>query len=97
MNRTLIAIALVTTLQTALAQENLSREETLKYAFLVSLDLPQLTGTPLATDVDVTVGCAVPPPLRAVFRSAAKTCSTMRVGRSMPVKSNAWLRRWLRA
>ncbi len=53
MNKTLIAITLVTTLQTALAQENLSREETLKYAFLVSLDLPQLTGTPLATDVDV--------------------------------------------
>jgi len=53
MKKTLIALTLVTTLQTALAQEYLSREETLKYAFLVSLNLPQLTGTPLATDVDV--------------------------------------------
>ena len=53
MKTALIALTLVTTLQAGMAQEHLSREETLKYAFLVSLDLPRLTGTPLATDVDV--------------------------------------------
>lgn len=53
MKKTLIALSLVATLHAALAQEYLSREETLKYAFFASLDLRQLTGTPLPTDVDV--------------------------------------------
>jgi len=53
MKKTLIALTLLTTLQAGLAQEHLSRTETLKYAFLVSQDLAQLTGTPIDTDVDL--------------------------------------------
>jgi hypothetical protein len=53
MKNGLIALTLVTTLQAVVAQEHLSRAETLKFAFLVSQDLTQLTGTPIATDVDV--------------------------------------------
>jgi hypothetical protein len=49
----LTALTLLSTLPFANAQERLSREETLKYAFAVSLDLKQLTGTPIPTDVDV--------------------------------------------
>jgi len=53
LKRTLICLSLVTGLQLASAQERLSREETLKYAFLVSADLKQLQGTPIPTDVDL--------------------------------------------
>jgi hypothetical protein len=35
------------------AQEQLSREEALKYAFAVTVNLDQLQGTPIPTDVDV--------------------------------------------
>ena len=53
MNRTLIALTVLMTLHLASAQERLPREEALKYALLVSVDLKQLQGTPIPTDVDV--------------------------------------------
>jgi|ERR1035438_9582235 hypothetical protein len=53
MKRTLIAFTVLMTLHLASAQERLSREEALKYALLVSVDLKQLQGTPIPTDVDV--------------------------------------------
>lgn len=40
-------------IQVATSQEQLSRAEALKVAFAVSLDLPQLQGTPIPTDVDL--------------------------------------------
>ncbi|MBP9902405.1 MAG: hypothetical protein V9H26_14995 [Verrucomicrobiota bacterium] len=52
MKRIIIAIAVLTTLQLASAQEKLSREEALPYAQAVSADAKQLNGTPIATDVD---------------------------------------------
>ena len=53
MKRTLIALTVVMTIHLASAQERLAREEALKYAFLVSVDLKQLQGTPIPTDVDL--------------------------------------------
>jgi hypothetical protein len=53
MKRTLIALTVLMTIHLASAQERLAREEALKYALLVSVDLKQLQGTPIPTDVDL--------------------------------------------
>jgi len=53
MKRTLITLTVLMTIHLASAQERLPREEALKYALLVSVDLKQLQGTPIPTDVDV--------------------------------------------
>ncbi len=53
MKRHLLFIALAGAVQLAVAQEQLPREEALKYALAVSLDLSQLQGTPIPTDVDL--------------------------------------------
>ena len=47
-----VAIALTTALASP-AQEKLSREESLKIAFIIAADLKQMTGTPIPTDPDV--------------------------------------------
>ena len=49
----LLSLSLAVGFQFATAQERLSREEALKYAFVVSADLKQLQNTPIPTDVDV--------------------------------------------
>jgi hypothetical protein len=49
----LIILTLGTALNRLPAQEQLPREQALKYAFAVSVNLEQLQGTPIATDVDV--------------------------------------------
>ena len=49
----LIILTLGTALNRLPAQEQLPREEALKYAYAVSLNLEQLQGTPIATDVDL--------------------------------------------
>ncbi len=59
MKKTIVLFALAGALQLAGAQEQLPREEALKYAFAVSLDLAQLQGTPIPTDVDVKRPLAV--------------------------------------
>ena len=53
MKRTIIVAALLTGLLTAQAQERLSREEALKYAFFTSVDLNEMLKTPIPTDPDV--------------------------------------------
>jgi hypothetical protein len=53
MKRTLIAAVLLTGLLAAQAQERLSREEALKYAFFTSVDLKEMLLTPIPTDPDV--------------------------------------------
>jgi len=53
MNRTLIAAALLTGLLGVQAQERLSREEALKYAFFASSDLQEMLNTPIPTDPDI--------------------------------------------
>ena len=53
MHRILTLASLLAGLGLLQAQERLSREESLKYAFLVTADLTQLVGTPLTTDPDV--------------------------------------------
>lgn len=53
MKRILVPLLVVTTCQFAFSQEQLSRSEALKYAFLVSADLKTLQNTPIATDVDL--------------------------------------------
>jgi hypothetical protein len=53
MKQTLLTLALLSALTLASAQEKLSREETLRYAFVVAADLKQLQATPIPTDVDV--------------------------------------------
>ncbi len=53
MKSILIAITVVSTLSLAYAQELLPRDQALKYACLASLDLKQLTETPIPTDVDI--------------------------------------------
>jgi len=55
----LVTLTLLSTLSAVSAQERLSREETLKYAYAVSLDLKQLMGTPIPTDVDVKQSVAL--------------------------------------
>jgi hypothetical protein len=49
----LIILTLGTALNHLPAQEQLPREEALKYAYAVSVNLEQLQGTPIATDVDL--------------------------------------------
>lgn len=49
----LIALTLGTAFNHLSAQEQLPREEALKYAYAVSVNLDQLQGTPIATDVDL--------------------------------------------
>ena len=53
MKTTITAILLIVGLLAAQAQEQLSREEALKYAFFVSADLPEMLKTPIPTDPDV--------------------------------------------
>jgi hypothetical protein len=59
MKKSILFIAIAGAVQFASAQEQLPREEALKYAFAVSLDLAQLQGTPIPTDVDVKRPLAV--------------------------------------
>jgi len=59
MKKILITSLLLGAVQFASAQEKLSREETLKYAFVVAADLKQLQGTPIPTDVDVKQPVAI--------------------------------------
>jgi len=59
MKHTLLTLTLLSTLALASAQEKLSREETLRYAFIVAGDLKQLQATPIPTDVDVKQPVAV--------------------------------------
>ena len=53
MKRTIIMAALVAGLTTTQAQEQLSRQDALKYAFAVSANLPAMLKTPIPTDPDV--------------------------------------------
>ena len=53
MKRTIVLAVLLTGLLAVQAQERLSREEALKYAFFTSLDLKEMLKTPIATDPDV--------------------------------------------
>jgi hypothetical protein len=59
MKRTLVTLTLLAALQLASGQEQLPRKDALKYAFLLSLDLKALQGTPIATDVDLKQPVAV--------------------------------------
>jgi hypothetical protein len=49
----IVFLAALLALASAPAQEKLSREECLKYAFLVSSNLKELLGTPIPTDPDL--------------------------------------------
>jgi hypothetical protein len=49
----LIILTLGSALNHLAAQEQLPREQALKYAYAVSVNLEQLQGTPIATDVDL--------------------------------------------
>lgn len=53
MKRTLIPAVLLAGLLAVPAQERLSREEALKYAFIASSDLKEMLQTPIPTDPDV--------------------------------------------
>jgi hypothetical protein len=53
MKQTLFAAALLTGLLAVQAQERLSREEALKYAFFASSDLKEMLKTPIPTDPDI--------------------------------------------
>ena len=53
MTKTLVIAALLCSLSLVNAQERLSREDSLKIAFLLSVDLAQLQNTPIPTDPDV--------------------------------------------
>jgi hypothetical protein len=53
MKKLLIITTLITTLASTHAQERSSREEALKYAFFISLNLKEMLNTPIATDPDV--------------------------------------------
>jgi hypothetical protein len=53
MKRTIVLAVLLTGLLAVQAQERLSREEALKYAFFTSLDLKEMLKTPITTDPDV--------------------------------------------
>ena len=55
----LVTLTFLSTLCVVSAQERLSREETLKYACLACLDLKQLMGTPIPTDVDIKQSVAL--------------------------------------
>lgn len=53
MKTTALAIFLLTSLTLAEAQQNASREDALKAAFMASVDLKQMLNTPIPTDPDV--------------------------------------------
>ena len=53
MKRTILLAAFIAGLTTTQAQEQLSRPDALKYAFIVSADLPAMLKTPIPTDPDV--------------------------------------------
>jgi hypothetical protein len=53
MKRTILLAAFIAGLTTTQAQEQLSRQDALKYAFIVSADLPAMLKTPIPTDPDV--------------------------------------------
>jgi hypothetical protein len=53
MKRTIIAAVLLSGLLAVQAQERMSREEALKYAFIASSDLKEMLQTPIPTDPDV--------------------------------------------
>jgi hypothetical protein len=53
MKKTIIALALLTTLQAGFAQERLSSQEALDYAAIVGADVKQLQGTPIPSHVDL--------------------------------------------
>jgi hypothetical protein len=59
MKRTIIAAVLLTGLLAVQAQERLSREEALKYAFFASSDLKEMLKTPIPTDPDTKRPVAV--------------------------------------
>ena len=59
MKHTLLTLTLLSTLALASAQEKLSREETLRYAFVFAGDLKQLQATPIPTDVDLKQPVAI--------------------------------------
>lgn len=52
MNKTLVAVAVLASLQMVSAQERLSRDEALKYATAVTSAAKKSSPTPIATDVD---------------------------------------------
>ena len=53
MKQIILMAAFIAGLTAAQAQEQLSRQEALKYAFIVSADLPAMLKTPIPTDPDV--------------------------------------------
>ena len=59
MKKILLLAALLAGLPTAHAQQNASREEALKAAFILSADLKQMLSTPIPTDPDVKRPVAV--------------------------------------
>jgi len=59
MKQTVLLAALLAALTSAQAQEKLSRDESLKYAFIVSANLKDLLNTPIPTDPDVKRPAAV--------------------------------------
>ena len=59
MKHTLLTLTLLSTLALASAQEKLSREENLRYAFVFASDLKQLQATPIPTDVDLKQPVAI--------------------------------------
>jgi hypothetical protein len=59
MKKSLLFLTLLSTVTVACAQEKLTREETLRYAFVAVADLKQLQGTPIPTDVDVKQPVAI--------------------------------------
>jgi hypothetical protein len=59
MKQIILMTAWIAALASAQAQEQLSRPEALKYAFIVSADLPAMLKTPIPTDPDVKRPVAV--------------------------------------
>src|ERR1035438_802235 len=59
MKRTLVVAVLLTGLLAVRTQEQLSREEALKYAFFASSDLKEMLKTPIPTDPDIKRPVAV--------------------------------------
>src|SRR5512137_2938961 len=59
MKTTMVAAVLLTAVLAVQAQERLPREEALKYAFIVSANLPAMLKTPIPTDPDVKRPVAV--------------------------------------
>ena len=59
MKKSILLAALAATLAAAQAQQSVPRDELLKVAFMVSLDLKQMLNTPIPTDPDVKRPVAV--------------------------------------